>query len=99
MRGSMSHTTKRRISGMEEARQTSQETELLALLREVQQRCIILRPHGRTVAIWSSFRVPVRLRRAISRYRREILTMIQRSEIYVCPSPDLHRHSWGWQLC
>ena len=73
----------------------------LTTLKELQQRHIILLPRGgKHISMWSpGMRVPWRLRRAISRYRREILTMIQRSEIWVCPSPELHRHSWGWQLC
>lgn len=80
------------------------DSELLSILQEAQQRRIILVPYGKRIGIWSpGVRVPQRLRRAISRNRREVLGMIQRSEALVCPNPALHE-TWfskfaGRQVC
>jgi hypothetical protein len=75
------------------------DSELLAALHFLQQRRLILVPTGRTVRIWTSGkRVPGWIRQAISRYRKEILLMIARSESLTCPTPDLHRQYWNYAL-
>jgi hypothetical protein len=71
------------------------EEELIQALHFTQTHHIVLIPCNRLVRIWTSGkRVPRWVRSAISRHRREVLAMMQRSETLVCPSPTLHE---GWR--
>ena len=68
------------------------------LLKECRARHIILLVgRGGRVRLWSpGVRVNRDIRAAINRYNRDLARMIARSEIYVCPSPSLHKQSWDW---
>lgn len=75
------------------------QPDLQQALRELQQQHIFLRPAGRTIEMWSpGARVSERLRRVVRKHRREVLQLLDLSEISTCPNPDLHRAEWDYEL-
>lgn len=68
-------------------------------LKELQREHAILIAKGDRIKIWSpGHPVDVRLRRAVYRHKREVLKLLDLSEITTCPDPELHSHSWSYEL-
>lgn len=75
------------------------QSDLQQALRELQQQHVILRPVGNKVDMWApGAQVPGRLRRVVYKHRREVLQLLDLSEISTCPNPDLHRAEWDYEL-
>lgn len=68
-------------------------------LKALQAEHAILIATGDRVTIWSPNRdVDARMKRAVYRNKREVLKLLDLSEITTCPDPELHRDSWTWAL-
>lgn len=68
-------------------------------LKELQREHAILIAKGDRVTIWSpGHDIDQRLRRAVYRQKREVLRLLDLSEVTTCPDPALHSYSWNREL-
>lgn len=76
-----------------------QQSPVYDVLKELQREHAILIVKGDRVTIWSpGHHIETRLKRAVYRHKREVLKMLDLSEITTCPDPALHSASWSYEL-
>ncbi len=76
------------------------EIQLGSVLEIIQERHYILQQFGGRVCLWSpNVRISRTVRRAIKRYQADLLTMMEASDVRVCPSPALHRKYHRRGIC
>jgi hypothetical protein len=75
------------------------DERLRETLKELQAQRAILIAKGDRVTIWSPGQhIETRLKRAVYRHKREVLKLLDLSEITTCPDPDLHSFSWKREI-
>ena len=59
----------------------------------------VIIPRGSSLIIWCpGGRVPGVVRTTIWTNRKTVLRLIGQSHVLTCPSPELHRHSWSYEV-
>lgn len=49
----------------------------------------------RELDLWSPGRkLPITLRRSVTKYKQELLALLNQGDSRLCPSPNLHKPSW-----
>jgi len=73
------------------------QTSLDLVLRDLQTLHAVVLATGNQVHIWSpGVHVPSHLLNQVNTHKRAVKNRVERSSIYVCPSPGLHRSSWEY---
>lgn len=54
-------------------------------------------PDKRGIDVWTpGVKVPITLRRAIVKHRKQLQALMDSGDVRVCPSQDLHRQYWRY---
>lgn len=60
-----------------------------------QHRAVLHYDTERGLDLWSPGRkLPITLRRSVTKYKQELLQLLNAADSRVCASPDLHKPSW-----